>query len=55
MKQPKKLTRDQKIKLTKKGYSADAYMLLKEDANTFTAISKYPNDHGVCDTVTLSK
>ena len=55
MKQPKKLTREQKIKLSKKGYSADAYMLLKEDADTFTAICKYPDDHGVQNTVTINK
>ena len=55
MKQPKKLTREQKIKLAKRGYSANEYMLLKEDADTFTAISKHPDDHGVCDTITINK
>lgn len=55
MKQPKKLTREQKIKLSKAGYSADAYMLATEDAETFTAICKYPDDHGVQNTVTLRK
>lgn len=55
MKQPKKLTRYQKIKLSKKGHKADDYLLLTEDAATFTVISKQPNDNGTYDRITVFK
>ena len=43
MKQPKKLTRAQKIKMEKQGVDCNDYMLLTEDNNTFTVISKKEN------------
>ena len=55
MKQPKKLTRDQKIKLSRNGHNPKEYMLLMEEGDTFTAIAKAPNKHGIHNTVTLSK
>jgi hypothetical protein len=47
MKQPKKLTRAQKIKMEKQGVDCNDYMLLTEDNNTFTVISKKENKNGL--------
>jgi hypothetical protein len=41
MKNPKKLTRAQKEKLTKKHLDASSYVLIAEDAYTFTVQKKY--------------
>ena len=46
MKQPKKLTRNQKEILKKKGLDWYDFMLLTEDKDTFTVISKKENEHG---------
>lgn len=40
MKNPKKLTRTQKEKLTKKHVDASEYCMIKEDAYTFTVQKK---------------
>ena len=40
MKNPKKLTRTQKEKLTKKHIDATEYVMIKEDAYTFTVQKK---------------
>lgn len=40
MKNPKKLTRNQKEKLTKKHLDANEYCMIKEDAYTFTVQKK---------------
>lgn len=40
MKNPKKLTRAQKEKLSKKGFDATEYVLITEDTNTFTVQKK---------------
>jgi hypothetical protein len=40
MKNPKKLTRNQKEKLTKKHLDASEYCMIKEDAYTFTVQKK---------------
>ena len=40
MKNPKKLTRTQKEKLTKKHLDASEYVMIKEDAYTFTVQKK---------------
>jgi hypothetical protein len=40
MKNPKKLTRSQKEKLSKKHMDASNYLLIKEDATTFTVQKK---------------
>jgi len=40
MKNPKKLTRAQKIKLSKKHIDPDEYVLLREDNDTFTVQKK---------------
>lgn len=46
MKQPKKLTRNQKEVLRKNGLNEKDFMLLNEDKNTFTVISKKEDEHG---------
>lgn len=46
MKQPKKLTRNQKEVLKKKGLDWNNFMLLTEDKNTFTVISKKEDEYG---------
>lgn len=55
MKQPKKLTRAQKIILNKKGLDGEAFMLLTEDRDTFTVIAKVENKNGVKEQYTYSK
>jgi len=40
MKQPKKLTRNQKIILTKNGMDANSYMLLEDSNDRFTVVMK---------------
>ena len=40
MKQPKKLTREQKQILSKNGIDATKYALILSDKNTFTVINK---------------
>lgn len=40
MKNPKKLTRAMKIKLSNKGFNANDFVLLKEDNDTFTVQRK---------------
>lgn len=55
MKQPKKLTRDQKVILTKKGLNSKDYMLLSEDNDTFTVISKDKNEYGYHEQCTFEK
>ena len=55
MKQPKKLTRNQKEILRKNGLNWNDYMLLSEDKDTFTVISKRENEHGNKEQLTYSK
>lgn len=55
MKQPKKLTRNQKEILRKNGLNWNDYMLLSEDKDTFTVISKKENEHGNKEQLTYSK
>ena len=55
MKQPKKLTFNQKKILTKKGLNWHDYMLLTEDKDTFTVIAKKENEHGYKEQLTYSK
>lgn len=55
MKQPKKLTRNQKEILRKNGLDWNDYMLLSEDKDTFTVISKKGNEHGNKEQLTYSK
>ena len=55
MKQPKKLIRSQKEILKKKGLDWNDYMLLTEDSDTFTVISKKENEHGQKEQLTFSK
>lgn len=55
MKQPKKLTRNQKEILNKNGIDWNDYMLLSEDKDTFTVISKKENKHGNKEQFTYSK
>lgn len=55
MKQPKKLTRNQKEILRKNGLDWNDYMLLSEDKDTFTVISKKENEHGNKEQLTYSK
>ena len=55
MKQPKKLTRNQKEVLKKNGFDWNSFMLLSEDKDTFTVISKKENEHGNKEQLTYSK
>lgn len=55
MKQPKKLTYNQKKILTKNGLDWHDYMLLTEDKDTFTVISKKENENGWKEQYTYSK
>ena len=55
MKQPKKLTRNQKEILRKNGLDWNDYMLLSEDKDTFTVISKKENEYGNKEQLTYSK
>lgn len=55
MKQPKKLTRNQKEVLRKNGLDWNDYMLLTEDKDTFTVISKKENEHGNKEQLTYAK
>ena len=55
MKQPKKLIRSQKEILKKKGLDWNDYMLLTEDKDTFTVISKKENKHGHKEQYTFDK
>lgn len=55
MKQPKKLTRKQKIKLSKEGYNPEGFMLLKEDVTTFTVISKIADKNGNQEAIAFNK
>ena len=55
MKQPKKLTFNQKKVLTKEGLDWHNYMLLTEDKDTFTVIAKKENEHGHKEQLTYSK
>ena len=55
MKQPKKLTFNQKKVLTKNGLNWHNYMLLTEDKETFTIISKETNEYGYKEQLTYSK
>lgn len=55
MKQPKKLTRNQKEMLKKNGIDWNEYMLLSEDKDTFTVISKKENEYGNKEQFTYSK
>ena len=50
MKQPKRLTREQKILLDRKGLNPGHFLLLAEDAETLTLIDK-----GTGTRVTVSK
>ena len=55
MKQPKKLTFNQKKILTKEGLDWHDYMLLTEDKDTFTVIAKKENEYGNKEQLTYSK
>lgn len=55
MKQPKKLTFNQKKVLTKEGLDWHDYMLLTEDKDTFTVIAKKEDEHGCKEQLTYSK
>ena len=55
MKQPKKLTRNQKEVLKKNGLNWNSFMLLSEDKDTFTVISKKENENGWKEQYTYSK
>lgn len=55
MKQPKKLTRNQKEVLKKKGLNWNDFMLLSEDKDTFTVIAKKENEHGHKEQYTYAK
>lgn len=44
MKQPKRLTRNQKIRLSKKGYNPDEYGFLEEVGNTEVFINLNTKD-----------
>ena len=55
MKQPKKLIRSQKEILKKHNLDWNEYMLLAEDKDTFTVISKKENEHGNKEQYTFSK
>lgn len=55
MKQPKKLIRSQKETLKKKGINYEDYMLLTEDKDTFTVISKKEDKNGYREQLTFSK
>lgn len=54
MKNPKKLTRNQKVKLSKKHLEPDDYLFIREDVDTFTVQkrSKLGTKEGI---VTLNK
>ena len=47
MKQPKKLTREQKILLSKKRLNPDNWMLLKEEEGSIVVINKVTNTRRV--------
>ena len=55
MKQPKKLTFSQKKVLSKHGLDWNDYMLLSEDKDTFTVITKKENEHGNKEQLTYGK
>lgn len=55
MKQPKKLTRFQKEVLKKNGLDWNDFMLLTEDKETFTVISKKENKRGNKEQYTYAK
>ena len=55
MKQPKKLTRSQKMILSKNKLNANEYMLASEDKNTFTVIAKKENESGRKEQYTFAK
>lgn len=55
MKQPKKLTRAQKIILQKNGLDAESFMLLSEDKDSFVVIAKKENEHGIKEQYTYMK
>ena len=55
MKQPKKLFRYQKEILRKNGLDWNDYMLLTEDKETFTVISKKEDEHGYKEQLTYNK
>ena len=55
MKQPKKLTFNQKKVLTKEGLDWHDYMLLTEDKDTFTVIAKKENEYGHKEQLTYSQ
>ena len=55
MKQPKKLTFNQKRVLTKEGLDWHDYMLLSEDKDIFTVIAKKENEYGNKEQLTFSK
>ena len=55
MKQPKKLTRNQKEILKKNGLDWSSFMLLSEDKDTFTVISKKENENEWKEQYTYSK
>lgn len=55
MKQPKKLTRNQKEILRRNKLDWNDYMLLSEDKDTFTVIAKKENEYGRKEQYTYSK
>ena len=55
MKQPKKLTRNQKEILRKNGLDWNDYMLLSEEKDTFNVITKKENEHRNKEQLTYSK
>ena len=55
MKQPKKLTRNQKEVLKKDGLDWNSFMLLSEDKDTFTNNKKKENENGWKEQYTYSK
>ena len=55
MKQPKKLTRNQKERLRAEGLNEKEFMLLSEDNNSFTVIAKQVNRFGQRRQITFEK
>ena len=55
MKQPKKLFRYHKERLRKEGLNEKEYMLLSEDNDSFTVISKKVNKFGKFQQITFEK
>ena len=55
MKRPKKLTRAQKIILTKNNLDPEKYGLLTHDKDTFTVVSKEINEYGNREQYTYAK